>query len=610
MTASYPIHPELFQQFEQAWATLEKFQRTRGILRLMAAVIHELWQRDDRNLMIMPSSVTLDSPRVMSLITECLPDGAQWEAVISKDIDGSGSRPVQIDTENPNLGRYSAARRVARTIFMGSAPTISANSPGLDENRLRLACAQPGETLATFDSALRRLTDRSVYLYVDNGRYWYMLKATVAQLARERAEQLKGSAEVSAEILRRLRLESDKGEFAGIHVVSDEDDRVEDLPDTRLVILGPKWSHSRRMGEGNAQKTVESILTPPVGTRTRVYQNSMVFLAADLTRLSELQESIAQYLSWKKIREEADQGILDISQFSKSQAKTKTEEHERACKVRLTEAWSWVFVPSKRDPTDKETEWNPFQVTAGDSLAPKVSRKLIEQESLLPVLGAPRLKLELDRYLWSDQDHVNLKQVADCFASYLYFPRLARRDVLIKAVQGAFTGSFLCEHFGYATGWDEDQKRYTGLQTTNLNTSVQIDGSSLLVKPSVATAQAEADADAARVKETTGDGNTGGGSTLPAGGGTIPGAGGGGAVPAAKKTRFYGTVDLPPQTASLKFSDLQNEIIQHFTSKLGTRVTIRVDISAENGEGFDTGTIRTVSENARVIGLSNAEFSD
>jgi hypothetical protein len=609
MTASYPIHPELFQQFEQAWATLEKFQRTRGILRLMAAVIHELWQRDDRNLMIMPSSVTLDSPRVMSLITECLPDGAQWEAVISKDIDGSGSRPVQIDTENPNLGRYSAARRVARTIFMGSAPTISANSPGLDENRLRLGCAQPGETLATFDSALRRLTDRSVYLYVDNGRYWYMLKATVAQLARERAEQLKGSAEVSAEILKRLRLESDKGEFAGIHVVSDEDDRVEDLPDTRLVILGPKWSHSRRAGEGNAQKTVDSILMPPVGTRTRVYQNSLVFLAADLTRLSELKESIAQYLSWKKIREEADQGILDISQFSKSQAKTKTEEHERACKVRLTEAWSWVFVPSKKDPTDKETEWNPFQVTAGDSLAPKVSRKLVEQESLLPVLGAPRLKLELDRYLWADQDHVNLKHVADCFASYLYFPRLARRDVLIKAVQGAFTGSFLCEHFGYATGWDEDQKRYTGLQTTNLNTSVQIDGSSLLVKPSFATAQAEADAAAARVKEsTTGGDTTGWGSTLPSGG--ITTTGGGGAVPTAKKTRFYGTMDLPPQTASLKFSDIQTEIIQHFTSKLGTRVSIKVDIVAENGEGFDASTIRTVSENSRVIGLSNSEFSE
>jgi hypothetical protein len=353
---------------------------------------------------------------------------------------------------------------------------------------------------------------------------------------------------------------------------------------------------------------VESILSSR-GTAPRIYRNSLIFLTADATKLLELEESSAQYLAWKKIKEEAEQGILDISNFAKAQARTKTEESDRACKVRLAEAWSWVFVPGQSDPQSPTVDWDSFQVTSNDSLAPKVSRKLIEKESLLPVLGAPRLKLELDRYLWSDKDHVNLKYVADCFASYLYFPRLARRDVLIKAVQGAFTGSFLCENFGYATGWDEDGKRYTGLQTTNLNTSVQIDGSSLLVKPSVATAQAEADAAAARVKETTGGADTGGGTTLPTRGSTHPG-GVGGAVPSAKKTRFYGTVDLPPQTASLKFSDLQNEIIQHFTSKLGTRVTIKVDIVAENGEGFDTGTIRTVSENARAIGLSNAEFSE
>ena len=493
---------------------------------------------------------------------------------------------------------------------MGSAPTVTANSPGLDESRLRLGCAQPGESLSTFGDALRRLTDKSVYLYVDHGRYWYMLKATVAQLARERAEQLKGSPEVSAEILRRLRMESDRGEFASIHVVSDDDDRIEDLADTRLVILGPKWAHSRRRGEGTAQPAVDSILTSR-GSSPRIYRNSMVFLVADQTRLVDLEDSAAQYLAWKKIKDEAEQGILDISQFSKAQARTKTEEFDRACKVRLAEAWSWVMVPTQSDPTSAALEWDAFQVTSGDSLAPKVSRKLVEQESLLPVLGAPRLKLELDRYLWSDKDHVNLKQVADCFASYLYFPRIARRDVLIKAIENGFAGTFLCENFGYATGWDEDQKRYTGLQTTRLNISVQIDGSSLLVKPSVANAQTEADAAAARAKENPeGGSTTTGGEAQPgptiSGGSTV---GGGGAAP-IKKTRYFGTVDLNPQTAALKFSDIQNDLVQHFSSKLGTRVSIKVDIIAENSTGFDQGIIRTVTENGKVLGLSNSEFSE
>ena len=45
LQAAYPIHPELFDQLFENWSTLEKFQRTRGVLRLMAAVIHELWAR-------------------------------------------------------------------------------------------------------------------------------------------------------------------------------------------------------------------------------------------------------------------------------------------------------------------------------------------------------------------------------------------------------------------------------------------------------------------------------------------------------------------------------------------------------------------------------------
>ena len=47
--AAYPIHPEIFDRLYTDWSTLVKFQRTRGVLRLMAAVIHSLWEKGDRN---------------------------------------------------------------------------------------------------------------------------------------------------------------------------------------------------------------------------------------------------------------------------------------------------------------------------------------------------------------------------------------------------------------------------------------------------------------------------------------------------------------------------------------------------------------------------------
>ena len=52
--AAYPIHPEIFDRLYTDWSTLVKFQRTRGVLRLMAAVIHSLWEKGDRNPLILP----------------------------------------------------------------------------------------------------------------------------------------------------------------------------------------------------------------------------------------------------------------------------------------------------------------------------------------------------------------------------------------------------------------------------------------------------------------------------------------------------------------------------------------------------------------------------
>ena len=113
-----------------------------------------------------------------------------WVPVIERDVDGPASLPLALDRDNPNLGRYSACRRVARTIYLGSAPTAKAKNPGLDERNIKLGCTQPGETVATFGDALRRLTDRATHLYVDRSRYWYSTQPSVTRLAQDRAAQL------------------------------------------------------------------------------------------------------------------------------------------------------------------------------------------------------------------------------------------------------------------------------------------------------------------------------------------------------------------------------------------------------------------------------------
>lgn len=148
----------------------------------MAAVIHCLWERGDKNPLILPSTIPLDEPRVQFELTRYLSDN--WAPVIEKDIDGPNSLPVRQDGEASNLGKYAASRRVARTIFLGSAPIQKAAHQGIEDRRVHLGCVMPGEPVAVFGDALRRLAAGATYLYQDGHRYWYAAPADRDQTRR------------------------------------------------------------------------------------------------------------------------------------------------------------------------------------------------------------------------------------------------------------------------------------------------------------------------------------------------------------------------------------------------------------------------------------------
>ena len=238
LQAAYPIHPEIFDRLYNDWSTLVKFQRTRGVLRLMAAVIHSLWEKGDRTPLILPSNIPIDDQRVQFELTRYLSDN--WVPVIEKDVDGPNSLPLRIDGEVPNLGKLHACRRVARAIYLGSAPTAAAAHRGIEDRRVKLGCVMPGESPAVFGDALRRLSAAATYLYQDGARYWYATQATVTKLAEDRAEQLKREPDkVAQELEQQLREDLRKtGEFSRVHILPHSGGDVPDDYDARLVVLG------------------------------------------------------------------------------------------------------------------------------------------------------------------------------------------------------------------------------------------------------------------------------------------------------------------------------------------------------------------------------------
>ncbi len=609
LRAAYPIHPELFDRLYTDWSTLVKFQRTRGVLRLMAAVIHSLWEKGDRNPLILPSNVAIDDPRVQFELTRYLSDN--WVPVIEKDVDGPNALPLRLDGEVPNLGKFAATRRVARTIYMGSAPTTTAANRGVEDRRVKLGCVMPGETPAVFGDALRRLSSSATYLYQDGARYWYSTQPTVTKLAEDRAEQLRRNPDkVAQELDKRLRADlRNTGDFGRVHPLPQSGADVPDDMDARLVVLGIDHPYGRE--RSNAAEAAAKAILEFRGNTPRLFRNSLVFLAVDSTRLQDLDEAVRRYLAWESIL--AEKETLNLDPHQVKQAETQLKSADGTVTARLPEAYQWLLVPVQVSPRDA-VEFQAFRLTSTDALAVRAGKKLRNDELLVTSFAGTRLRMELDRVpLWRG-DSVAVRQLAEDFARYVYLPRLAAPEVLAGAVRsGLGLLTWNSESFAYADSYDEAKGRYVGLRCGE---SIPVGGSSLsgvLVRPEVAAKQREVDAAGIPGPGGTSrldgrDSNLGGGTTSPDGETPDPERGKVVPPPQAPPKRFHGTVSLDATRAGRDAGKITDEVISHLAGITGSRVRVTLEIEAEIPGGASEEIVRIVTENSRALNFTSQGF--
>lgn len=615
MQQAYPVHPEVFERLYQDWSGLVRFQRTRGVLRLMASVIHHLWESGDQGLLILPAHVPVGAQKIEGELTRYLPSG--WTTVIEKDVDGPDATPRKLDAEKPNLGRISATRRVARTLFMGSAPMTDAANRGMEDRRIKLGCTLPGEAPAIFGDALRYLAQATTYLYQDNARYWYATQPTVAKLAGDRAEELKRNRDkVLEEIMRRVREElkdpRKKSEFPKVHAFPSSGSDVPDEASLALVVLSPDTPWSREADAAavvSAQKIFEAR-----GNNPRLNRNALIFLAPDRQRLEELEEAARRYLAWESILADAEgeRPALNLDNFQRSQAAAQKKTSDQTVQSRIQETYQVLLVPGQSGASAPVT-WSNSRATTSDPLAIRAWKKLKGDEQVLPQMGAVVLRKHLDDVPLWPADFVAIKQVAEYFARYLYLPRLRNTGVLIEAIRdGLASTTWEKETFAYAESYDENAKRFAGLKGGQ-QVNVSEDGLlGLLVKPDVAVAQI-----AAETKPSTSPSPTaqlgGAAPALPKGAsGTDAaktGEGSGAPPKPAAPTHFYGTVKIDAARMNRDAGQISQEVVQHLVAILMANVDVTLEIQATAPDGFPPNVIRTVSENCKTLKFTQQEFT-
>jgi predicted AAA+ superfamily ATPase len=593
---TYPLHPELFDRLYEDWSSLERFQRTRGVLRLMNTVIHALWVGDDQAPLILPGSVPLSVASVNAELTQYLQDS--WKAVIDADVDGANSEPARIDSEKPVLGQRSVTKRLARAVFFGAAPTIGTAHKGIDTQRVFLGTAVPGDVVGNFHSALTQLGDRTTYYYSSAGKHWYDTQANITRRAKDAAESLH-QEDVWAEIVRRLRSEErGRSDFAGVHVGPTDSADIPDTDQARLVILHPRFAHRRKKDDSTAREFAQQA-TERRGTANRVHRNMVVFLAPDEDRLAELDQAARSFLAWKEIVDKANE--LNLTPQQLSQAEDKRNQFGHTVDDRLVLTYQWVLNPIAPDPG------SPFVVDEvkadgqAGSLSERVAKKLGSAGSYSVQHSARSVRLALDSKVptaWAD-GHVGVGALWGLYAQYPYMPRLRSRDSLGDALDDQPL-LWQSEGFALADSYDAKSRAYVGLWLPGESGRPVITDSTLIVQPSFAEAQRATEVPADPATDPGGKPESMG----PSDGGAQPTVG---APTRPTPTRYVGSVPISGDRYSGDFAKVAQEVLAHLAQS-GAKVTISLSIDAVAVDGFTEQQVRTIRENATTLKFTTSEF--
>lgn len=618
MRRAYPFHPELFDRLYEDWnAAIPNFQSTRGVLRLLAGAVQRLWLRGDAAPMIMPGGLPLESPVVRDELMRYLAGG--YQSVIEGDIDGDGAEATAIDAENPRFARAGAARAAARTIFLGSVPGKA--TQGIEDTRVRLGAVRPAESVATYNDAIGRLSQRLQFLYGSGtGRYWFEVRPNLTRTASDRMSRCSDD-DVFRFLEERLKQERDRGSFAGKHVAPPDSADVPDDTAVRLVVVSPRYPFHPGAEEPPALRWARQLLDQR-GNAPRLNRNMLVFAALEEEGLPGLMDATKQQIAWDSIVR--DRTHLNLDENQAQQATKNRDDALKKVEADLRTGYRWALVPARavRQAGERWTAeaeaWKALDIagrgleSSAGSLAQRLAAVLEAEERLQRAYSPMFLARELERWFWSQGlEQLSVRKLwEENLCRYTYFPRLASRDVLAKAIVAGATTE---DYFGYADGAGADG-RYLGLRIGERPGGVRFDGEDLIVRRTVALAQKAAVVERAAADDRgSGGAPTRGGADRDRGPDTAGGLTGGADVkpPQVRRpTRFYGSARLNPLKLGSSAGVIGDEVVKLLAGLVGSEVEVVLEVRARVPEGIPEQIERAVSENARQLKFQPFEFEE
>ena len=351
MVQDYPFHPELLTTLNRKTSTIPNFQKTRGVLRLLAQTIRELWTAQPKDCyLICPHHLNLADEQLANDLTSRL-DRPQYKQVIEADIaspkKGTLSHAQEIDLEWIEAGRPPYAQRVATAAFLHSI--VQTGQSGVDPADLRLAILQPNDDPALVDKAIQRLIDRCWFFDYDGLRYRFKTEPSLRKIVDDEMS-LVGKIKAKSELDERIQKVWKKGVFDPEFFPSEAADVDDDAQLPKLVVL---HYHAANVKASDAATPPDLVLKlfEHKGSMEeyRTYKNNLVFLVADEDQVERMVDVAQQYLAIRRITGDPER----MQEFNKAQAeklKQMGEAAELDLRVAITKCYRHLYYPSADAP--------------------------------------------------------------------------------------------------------------------------------------------------------------------------------------------------------------------------------------------------------------------
>ncbi len=417
MLRAYPFHPELIDVLYERWSTFSTFQRTRGVLRLLAEMVASLYSAHHSAPLLQPAHLDLANDHIRRELVKHI--GNEYNGVIASDISGPNAKAGRLDQEmGAEYSKYRIATGLATAIFFGSFS--GGERRGVTLPWLRLASLAPGIPVALVGDAVKRLEDELWYLHAERGLYWFTSQPNINRIRIEREEAVRDDQ--ITEHLKRL-VEAAAGNELRTYPWPQAPQDVPDTRDLKLAILGP--GHPR---PGPAEELAQRLLTQ-AGTTFRAYANTLVILAPDRGELASLSQKLRRLLALRSIRDDRDLWNR-LSDEKRRKVESDLKGLQDGIEFDLRSAYRHLAKASADG-----VQWEDMGIpTVGErgSLARRVREFLKHADLLAESIGPSQL---LDKAFKSDEEELPLSEVRERFLRYPQLPMLASPDVVDRAVQ-------------------------------------------------------------------------------------------------------------------------------------------------------------------------------